>query len=343
MMNLRQRPPTNLTPVTDAPLMSLEEASEKMNAVASTVSEHVIGQSAVVSLSLASIIADGHVLLQSRPGLAKTTLVTCFSQALGLETNRIQFTPDLMPADITGFEMATNDNELKFVEGPIFTQMLMADEINRGTPRTQSALLEGMQEKRVSADGKRYDLPQPFLVMATQNPIEQEGTYPLPEAQLDRFLIRADMEDVPKEDARRILRMTTSGSQEINITPVLSQDFDGFHELKEIQNVAETIAVPDTVEDYILDLSEQVRGYSETGAPSIKEAFEDGGSGLRGAQSLLKLARANALLDNRGVVTMDNVQNMIVPTYIHRLTRKAGVTIDESRETLTKLSMDLMP
>ncbi|WP_062112010.1 AAA family ATPase [Aureimonas sp. AU40] len=274
----------------------------------------IFGQESVVEQTLTAILAGGHALLVGVPGLAKTKLVETLGTVLGLDARRVQFTPDLMPSDIVGTEVMDQDEtgrrSFRFVRGPVFAQLLMADEINRASPRTQSALLQAMQEYHVTVAGERHDLPAPFHVLATQNPLEQEGTYPLPEAQLDRFLCQIDVH-YPSLDAERRILMATTGVEEERASAVMTAE-----RLREIQALVRRMPVPDTVVDAILNLVRSARpGHGSTEA----DAHIAWGPGPRASQSLMTCVRARALYEGRLAPSIDDVRALAEPILQHRM------------------------
>jgi MoxR-like ATPase len=274
----------------------------------------IFGQEEVVDLSLTTILAGGHGLLVGVPGLAKTKLVETLGTVLGLDARRVQFTPDLMPSDILGTEVldegADRRRSFRFVKGPIFAQLLMADEINRASPRTQSALLQAMQEHHVSVAGERHDLPRPFHVLATQNPIEQEGTYPLPEAQLDRFLLQIDV-GYPDRGAERRILIETTGTEDHRPSAVMSADA-----LMTAQRLVRRLPVGDSVVEAILDL---VRSARPEEADSDLAAKLMWGPGPRASQALMLAARARALIGGRLAPSIDDVLALAEPVLKHRM------------------------
>ena len=275
----------------------------------------VFGQERVVELVLSTILAGGHALLIGAPGLAKTKLVETTAKALGLDWGRVQFTPDLMPSDILGSEILDEGTgggrAFRFVKGPIFTSLLMADEINRASPRTQSALLQAMQERHVTVAGASYDLPKPFHVLATQNPIEQEGTYPLPEAQLDRFLLKVDVDYPDSETERRILIETTGmGDQTVNA--VLNAE-----QLLAMQALVRRMPVPEKVLEAILRLVRSARP-EQTDHPQVKKRV-DWGPSPRAGQALMLAARSRALLRGRLAPSLDDIEALAEPALGHRM------------------------
>lgn len=294
----------------------IEALGEKLAQAKASIGKQFIGQDRVVDLVLSALLCGGHGLLIGLPGLGKTMLVETLAKVMGLDGSRIQFTPDLMPADILGSEVLDQDDAgrraFRFIEGPVFCQLLMADEINRASPRTQSALLQAMQEKRVTIAGQERALGQPFHVLATQNPIEQEGTYPLPEAQLDRFLVRIDV-DYPDRQVERDIILATTGSATATAEPV----FDA-HELLAAQALLRRMPVGEAVVDLILDLVRACRPDDDTAPDFIRENVA-WGPGPRAAQALMLTVRAQALLDGRLVPSVGDVLRMAQPVLSHRM------------------------
>lgn len=306
-----------------------DKALEDIARIRSEVGKVIFGQQATVENTLVAVLAGGHALLVGVPGLAKTKLVSTLGIALGLQSARIQFTPDLMPSDILGSEVLEQDADgrrsFRFIQGPVFTQLLMADEINRASPRTQSALLQAMQEYHVSMAGKRLDLPAPFHVLATQNPLEQEGTYPLPEAQLDRFLMQVDIGYPDAEDERRILIETTR-LEEGRASAVIDAT-----RLIEIQRLIRQMPVPVRVVDAILDLVRAARPGKDSKGVARHVAW---GPGPRAGQALMLCARARALYEGRLAPSIDDVKALAAPVLQHRMAltfpaRAEGVTVQE--------------
>ena len=291
-----------------------DRAIARLAQVRASVERVVFGQSRVVEQALATILAGGHGLLVGVPGLAKTRLVETLGVALGLSRQRVQFTPDLMPSDILGSEIleesADRKRAFRFLRGPIFAELLMADEINRASPRTQSALLQAMQEYHVTVAGARYDLPRPFHVLATQNPLEQEGTYPLPEAQLDRFLMQIDV-GYPDRAAERRILLETTGATEAAAHQTLSAE-----ELQRMQRLVRRMPVGESVVDAILDLVRAAR--PGDGAAEIVRSVA-WGPGPRAAQALMLAARARALLDGRLAPARADVAALAEPVLKHRM------------------------
>ncbi len=300
----------------DALLKDVEGLAPKLREAREMIARRVIGQDKVVELSLIALLCGGHGLLVGVPGLAKTLLVETLGTVMGLNSNRIQFTPDLMPSDILGAEVletsADGARAFKFIEGPIFCQLLMADEINRASPRTQSALLQAMQEKMVTIAGQERKLAAPFHVLATQNPIEQEGTYPLPEAQLDRFLLQIDVE-YPSRDVERQIILATTGVDETATEAVFDTE-----SLLAAQNVIRRIPVGDAVVEAILDLVRSARPDEPEAHPMVKESVS-WGPGPRAAQSLMLAVRARALLSGRLAPTGEDVAALAEPVLKHRM------------------------
>lgn len=306
-------------------------AGEKLAKARSSIQTVILGQDKVVDLSLAAILSGGHALLVGVPGLAKTLLVETLGTVLGLDNNRVQFTPDLMPSDIIGSEVleegAKGKRSFRFIEGPLFSQLLMADEINRASPRTQSALLQAMQEKTVTVAGKDYALPKPFHVLATQNPIEQEGTYPLPEAQLDRFLLQIDVEFPDLETEKQIL-IATTGAKEAKASKVLTPKA-----LSDMQALVREMPIGEKVVDAILTLVRNARP-DQTEINDIKTHVA-WGPGPRAGQALMLTSRARALLDGRLSPSIDDVLALAGPVLQHRMAltfaaRADGVTIEQT-------------
>ncbi len=310
-------------------IAAAEKAVSDIAAAKSAIGEVIFGQQDVVDRVLITLLAGGHALLVGVPGLAKTKLVDTLGTVLGLDANRIQFTPDLMPSDILGSEvMEENDQgkrSFRFIEGPIFGQLLMADEINRASPRTQSALLQAMQEYHITIAGQRHDLPSPFHVLATQNPLEQEGTYPLPEAQLDRFLMQIDVPYPDIEAERRIL-IETTGETEAAAKQALKPG-----ELQPLQKLVRRIPVGETVIEAILGLVRSARPETEKSDTTRHIAW---GPGPRASQALMLTIRARALLDGRLAPSVDDVIALAEPVLQHRMAlnfsaRAEGITIRE--------------
>ncbi|MFQ6551409.1 AAA family ATPase [Aestuariibius insulae] len=294
----------------------IEALGDRLSQAKQSISRRFIGQDRVVELVLASMLGGGHALLIGLPGLGKTRLVETLSTVMGLNGNRIQFTPDLMPADILGSEVLETSDDgsraFRFIEGPIFCQLLMADEINRASPRTQSALLQAMQEKEVTIAGQHRPLGVPFHVLATQNPIEQEGTYPLPEAQLDRFLVQIDV-PYPDRSTERDILIATTGSSEEASTEVFTAP-----ELLAAQALLRRMPVGDAIVEMILDLVRACRP-EDPSAPDIVRETVSWGPGPRAAQALMLTVRAEALLNGRLAPSPEDIMAMAVPVLEHRM------------------------
>ena len=292
----------------------VERASATLAAVRKAVGAAIFGQDAVIEQTLVTLLGGGHGLLIGVPGLAKTKLVETLGIVLGMDWKRIQFTPDLMPTDIIGTEVleesAGGTRAFRFVSGPVFTQLLMADEINRASPRTQSALLQAMQEQHITVAGARHDLPKPFHVLATQNPLEQEGTYPLPEAQLDRFLMEIDV-DYPDRDAERRILFETTGAEETLAKAAMNAEL-----LITAQRLVRRLPVGDSVVEAILSLVRSARPGPEGGDAGKLIAW---GPGPRASQSLMLAVRARALLDGRLAPSIDDVLDLAEPVLKHRM------------------------
>ena len=296
-------------------LERIDEIGAKIQDVREATAATIFGQERVIDLALITLLSGGHALLIGVPGLAKTSLVETLGTVLGLQNKRIQFTPDLMPSDIVGSEVLEEGTggrrSFRFVKGPVFTQLLMADEINRASPKTQSALLQAMQEHHVTVAGVRHDVPRPFHVLATQNPLEQEGTYPLPEAQLDRFLLQIDV-TYPDEAAERRMLFATTGLEDRSLKTILSAD-----ELMMAQRLVRQLPVGDQVVDAILKLVRSARP-----GTGIAQEFEDmiaWGPGPRASQALMLAVRAKAMIDGRLAPSIDDVIELAEPVLKHRM------------------------
>lgn len=294
----------------------IEILGAKLSEAKASISHRFIGQTRVVDLTLSALLCGGHGLLIGLPGLGKTRLVEALSTVMGLNGARIQFTPDLMPADILGSEVldegADGTRAFRFIEGPIFCQLLLADEINRASPRTQSALLQAMQEKQVSIAGKERELGAPFHVLATQNPIEQEGTYPLPEAQLDRFLVQIDV-NYPDRETEKAIILATTGVEDGEVSQVFTAQ-----EVLDAQTLLRRMPVGDAVLEMILDLVRSCRPEDAMASDTVRENVS-WGPGPRAAQALMLMVRAAALLDGRLAPTLDDVVDMARPVLMHRM------------------------
>lgn len=295
--------------------------SEKYRSLKSEIHKVIIGQDEVVDQVLIAMFSGGHCLLVGVPGLAKTLLVNTIASALGVDFNRIQFTPDLMPSDIIGSEILDESRNFKFIPGPLFTNIVLADEINRTPPKTQSALLEAMQERRVTTAGKTYDLKHPFFVLATQNPIEQEGTYPLPEAQLDRFMFNIWVDYPSMEEELVIVKSTTSG-----ITPQVSKIVTG-EEILEFQALIKRIPVVDNVLEYAVGLVAKTRAKSAY-ATELTKKYITWGAGPRASQYLILGAKCHAALNGKFSPDIEDVKAVAVPILRHRLVRNYKAEAD---------------
>ena len=301
--------------------------SSKLNTAQDNIHKVIFGQEKVVDLCLTAILSGGHFLLMGLPGLGKTKLVDTLGTVMGFEHKRVQCTPDLMPADIIGSEILGgegNDRSFKFVKGPVFCQLLMADEINRASPRTQSALLQAMQEYQVSVGGTTYDLPRPFHVMATQNPLEQEGTYPLPEAQLDRFMLQVNV-TYPSADDERKMMLVTTGTHEEKAVRIFTAA-----EVLEAQQMIRQLPIGQKVVDGILKLVQSGRP-EQSDIPAVKKHVS-WGPGPRASQALMLAIRAKALLEGRFSPSLDDVQALAPAILQHRMAlhfsaRAEGLTI----------------
>jgi MoxR-like ATPase len=297
----------------DMIVRAAESTAAHIRAAKTAIGSVIFGQDRVVEHALVTVLSGGHALLVGVPGLAKTKLVETMGVVLGLDARRIQFTPDLMPSDILGSEVLEESpggkRNFRFISGPIFAQLLMADEINRASPRTQSALLQAMQEQHVTVAGARHDLPRPFHVLATQNPLEQEGTYPLPEAQLDRFIMQIDV-DYPDRDAERRILFDTTGAEESRPKPAMTVD-----ELIAAQRLVRRLPVGESVVEAILNLVRSARPDSEGDAAKLIAW----GPGPRASQALMLAVRARALIDGRFAPSIDDVVDLAAPILKHRM------------------------
>ena len=323
--------PSAPTSIETAVVQSAEKALDQIGKARAAIGAVIFGQEEVVEQALVTLLAGGHGLLVGVPGLAKTRLVETLGKTLGLAEQRVQFTPDLLPADIIGSEVleegADRTRHFRFIKGPIFAQLLMADEINRASPRTQSALLQAMQEHHVSVAGKRYDLPKPFHVLATQNPLEQEGTYPLPEAQLDRFLMQIDVHYPDRASERRVL-LETTGDKIAAPTQALDAG-----ELESIQRLVRRLPVGDAIVDAILDLVRAAR--PDSGDPEIAPHIA-WGPGPRAAQALMLATRARALATGRLAPSLDDVAALAPPVLRHRMALNFTARRDMSVEDIIR-------
>jgi MoxR-like ATPase len=298
-------------------LALLEELAHARRALSASIAQRIVGQATVVNDLVTALLAGGHVVLIGAPGLAKTLLVQTVAEALALEFSRVQFTPDLMPSDITGTELmeedaATGKRAFRFAPGPIFGNLVLADEINRAPPKTQAALLQAMQERTVTVAGRTYPLPRPFFVLATQNPIEQEGTYPLPEAQLDRFMFELTVGYPSREEEVQIVTSTTGATDGV-ISPVL-----GGERLQAMQQLVRRLPAPPSLVDYAVQLARTTRP-DDPGASARVRQYVSWGAGPRASQYLVLGAKARAALDGRAIPDLDDVRSVARGVLRHRL------------------------
>jgi MoxR-like ATPase len=300
-----------------APVKLADEFHTVFHQIKSEIHKAVIGQDKIIELLLISLFSKGHCVLIGVPGLAKTLLIRTLAETLNLSFSRIQFTPDLMPGDITGTEVieenkTSGQKEFKFIKGPVFANIVLADEINRTPPKTQAALLEGMQEYHITTGGKTYHLDTPFFVLATQNPIEQEGTYPLPEAQLDRFMFNIWV-DYPTLSEEKEIVSTTTSKQDINIQALVSKE-----KIKELQALVREVPVPESVLDYAVELVSKTRPGTEY-APDFINKYMSWGAGPRASQYLILGGKARALAQGRYHVTEEDINSLAIPVLRHRI------------------------
>src|SRR3954466_5947019 len=323
-------------------LASVEKLQQSYHNMRSELGKVIVGQEQVIEELLIALFCKGHALLVGVPGLAKTLLISTLSRTLGLSFNRIQFTPDLMPSDITGTEVIEEDKttggrQLRFVRGPIFANVILADEINRTPPKTQAALLEAMQEHQVTAGGKQHRLPQPFFVLATQTPIEQEGTYPLPEAQLDRFMFNINVGYPSEDEEFQIVRMTTQG-QKIELKHVLSGE-----EVMALQDIVRKVPVADHVIRYALKFSRLTRK-TEGGCPDFVNDFVGWGAGPGASQYLILAGKARALLKGRYHVSTADIRQVALPVLRHRIVTNFNAEEEGIRsDDIIKKLIDFIP
>ncbi len=311
---------------------TIEKLNQARRDLKKELAKVIIGQEAVLDQLLTALLTNGHVLLVGVPGLAKTLIINTLAQCLSLSFNRVQFTPDLMPSDITGTDIieeepGSRQRSFKFIQGPIFANVVLADEINRTPPKTQAALLQAMQERKVTAGGHTYKLDEPFFVLATQNPIEQEGTYPLPEAQLDRFMFNVFVDYPSFAEEMEIVKTTTSAYQ-ADIQPVLSGQ-----QIIELQQLVRRVPVADQVVEYAVGLAQKSRPKSETTPDFVKE-YVSWGAGPRASQYLILGAKALAIMDGRLAPSIDDVRALALPVLRHRIitnfnAEAAGVDSEE--------------
>ncbi|HKK25656.1 MAG TPA: MoxR family ATPase [Gracilimonas sp.] len=299
------------------PVKMADEFHRVFHEIKTEIHKAVIGQEDIIDLLLISLFSKGHCVLVGVPGLAKTLLIRTLAESLNLTFNRIQFTPDLMPGDITGTEVIEENKdsgrkEFTFIKGPVFANIVLADEINRTPPKTQAALLEGMQEYHVTTGGKTYDLDQPFFVLATQNPIEQEGTYPLPEAQLDRFMFNIWVDYPSLEEEKEIVSKTTA-YQNIQIQPLLTKE-----KIQNLQSLVREVPVPDNVLDFAVELVSMTRPNTPI-APDYINKYMSWGAGPRASQYLILGGKARALSQGRYHVTEEDIKALAIPVLRHRI------------------------
>jgi MoxR-like ATPase len=339
-IGLVQPQPTDLGAEEMAAVEKLQRAYHDMR---SELGKVIVGQEAVIEELLVALFCRGHALLVGVPGLAKTLLISTLAKTLGLAFNRIQFTPDLMPSDITGTEVIEEDKttggrQLRFVRGPIFANVILADEINRTPPKTQAALLEAMQEHQVTAGGKLHRLPQPFFVLATQNPIEQEGTYPLPEAQLDRFMFNINVGYPTEDEEFQIVRLTTAG-RTIDLKHVLSGD-----EVIALQEIVRKVPVADHVIRYALQFSRLTRRTEGGDIPDFVKEYVAWGAGPRASQYLILAGKARALLKGRYHVSTEDIRQVALPVLRHRIVTNFNAEAEGIKsDTIVKKLMEYIP
>ncbi|WP_195514917.1 AAA family ATPase [Paraclostridium bifermentans] len=294
---------------------SIIEVSKKIRRCEEEISKGIIGQKDTIRNVLIAIFAEGNVLLEGMPGMGKTQLVKTIGKVLDLNFSRIQFTPDLMPADVVGTNIVVKENDntvFKFEKGPVFTNLLLADEINRATPKTQSALLEAMGEKTVTVGKTTYEMPKPFMVLATQNPIEQEGTYPLPEAQLDRFLFKLNVEFPTLDELKEIMDLTLT-NKSLELTNVLEGN-----EIVELRNIIKEIKIAEPVKEYALKLILATHPELENGA-DIAKKYVEAGAGPRAAQGIIAGAKVRAVMEGRLNVSFEDIKELAYPVLRHRI------------------------
>ena len=294
---------------------SIIEVSKKIKRCEEEISKGIIGQKDTIRNVLIAIFAEGNVLLEGMPGMGKTQLVKTIGKVLDLNFSRIQFTPDLMPADVVGTNIVVKENDntvFKFEKGPVFTNLLLADEINRATPKTQSALLEAMGEKTVTVGKTTYEMPKPFMVLATQNPIEQEGTYPLPEAQLDRFLFKLNVEFPTLDELKEIMYLTLT-NKSLELTNVLEGN-----EILELRNIIKEIKIAEPVKEYALKLILATHPELENGA-DIAKRYVEAGAGPRAAQGIIAGAKVRAVMEGRLNVSFEDIKELAYPVLRHRI------------------------
>jgi MoxR-like ATPase len=323
-------------------MAAVEKLQQGYHNMKSELGKVIVGQEQVIEELLIALFCKGHALLVGVPGLAKTLLISTLSRTLGLSFNRIQFTPDLMPSDITGTEVIEEDKttggrSMRFVRGPIFANVILADEINRTPPKTQAALLEAMQEHQVTAGGKQHRLPQPFFVLATQNPIEQEGTYPLPEAQLDRFMFNINVGYPTEEEEFQIVRLTTM-SREVKLQHVLTGE-----EVLSLQDIVRKVPVADHVIRYALQFSRLTR-VTEGNVPDFVKDFVGWGAGPRASQYLILAGKARALLKGRYHVSTEDIRQVALPVLRHRIVTNFNAEAEGMKsDAIVRKLIDFIP
>ncbi|MFH0888636.1 MAG: MoxR family ATPase [Planctomycetota bacterium] len=338
----------NSSPLSESDLESLKRVKDAYQKLKDEMKKAIVGQEKVLEEILICIFSKGHCLLVGVPGLAKTLMVRTLAQTLSLSFNRIQFTPDLMPSDITGTDVIQDDRTsgtrcLQFIRGPIFANVILADEINRTPPKTQSALLEAMQELQVTAGGHKYLLEQPFFVLATQNPIEQEGTYPLPEAQLDRFMFNIKV-DYPKSDEELQIMNLNRSPFDVKLDKILSRE-----DILRLQEIVNHVPVADYINKYILKLVRQTRVHSDADIKTAEEIpdfikqWVSWGAGPRASQYIITTARARALLQGRYYVTTEDIKKVVYPVLRHRIIRNfaaeaEGISSDKIIDKLIEIT-----
>ncbi|MCS7231185.1 MAG: MoxR family ATPase [Elusimicrobiota bacterium] len=295
----------------------VKEIIDKFNLIIKEIGKKIVGQKQVIKQLLISLLSKGHCLIVGVPGLAKTMIVHTIADVMDLKFNRIQFTPDLMPSDITGTEVIEEDpitkkRNYRFIPGPIFANIILADEINRTPPKTQSALLQAMQEYKVTVNGVTYELPLPFIVLATQNPIEQEGTYPLPEAQLDRFFFQINI-DYPSKDEEKEILFKTTGTYEAEVKKIVTKE-----EILEFQNFVRKVPISEYVIDYIIEVVRSTRPKHDSKFDFVKK-YVEWGCGPRAEQTLVIASKVNTLLNGSYSVSIEDVNEIVLPALRHRI------------------------
>jgi MoxR-like ATPase len=313
---------------TDSGEQMLAQVREHYDALKSEIAKVIVGQDDVVDQILLAIFSRGHAMLVGVPGLAKTLLISTIARTMSLDFSRIQFTPDLMPSDITGTEVieedkATGHRSLRFVKGPLFANVILADEINRTPPKTQAAMLEAMQERQVTIGGARHALPAPFFVLATQNPLEQEGTYPLPEAQLDRFMVQVLVRYPSEEEELEVIRRSAN-KDDVQISPVINAE-----QIARVQKIIRSAPVPEHVMRYALRLVRSTRVGEGVPVPEVVRDYVSWGAGPRASEALIQAAKAHAMLVGNGVVSIDSVRAVAHPVLRHRVLTNFNAQADQ--------------